>query len=55
MPVAVNSSGPRLADYYERLPALCGDSVYEWSNSDAPVKRMSGIRKVGVGKAIVML
>ena len=51
MPVAADSSGPRLAAYYDRFLALCGDSVFEWNDSDAPVKRMSGIRQVGVGKS----
>jgi alpha-tubulin suppressor-like RCC1 family protein len=50
MPVAADSSGPRLAAYYDRFLAICGDSVFEWNNSDAPVKRMSGIRQVGVGR-----
>jgi len=50
MPVAADSSGPRLAAYYDRFLALCGDRVFEWRDSDAPVKRMSGIKQVGVGK-----
>ena len=50
MPVAADSSGPRLAAYYDRFLALCGDSVYEWNDSETPVKRMDGIRQVGVGK-----
>jgi alpha-tubulin suppressor-like RCC1 family protein len=50
MPVVADSSGPRLAAYYDRFLALCGNSVFEWEDSDTPVKRMSGIRQVGVGK-----
>ena len=50
LPVSADSSGPRLAAYYDRFLAVCGDSVFEWEDSDAPVKRMSGIRQVGVGK-----
>ncbi|MFT5112483.1 MAG: alpha-tubulin suppressor-like RCC1 family protein [Parasphingorhabdus sp.] len=50
VPVAADSSGPPLAAYYDRFLALCGDSVFEWNDSDAPEKRMSGIRQVGVGK-----
>lgn len=50
MPVAADSSEPRLAAYYDRFLALCGDSVFEWNDFDAPAQRMSGIRQVGVGK-----
>lgn len=51
MPVAADSSGPRLAAYYDRFLALCGDSVFEWNDSDILVKRMTGIKQVGVGKS----
>ena len=50
MPAAADSSGPRLAGYYDRFLALCGDSVFEWNGSDTPAKRMAGIKQVGVGK-----
>ena len=50
MPANADSSGPRLAAYYDRFLALCGDSVYEWNDSDAPVQLMSGVSQVGVGK-----
>ena len=51
MPVAADSSGPRLAAYYDRFLAICGDSTFEWNGFDKPVKRMSGITQVGVGKS----
>ncbi len=50
-PVTADSSGPRLAAYYDRFLTLCGDSVYELRDTDVPVKRMSGVRQVGVGKS----
>jgi alpha-tubulin suppressor-like RCC1 family protein len=50
-PVAVDSSSPRLAAYYDRFLALYGDSVFEWSDSVTPVKRIAGIKQVGVGQS----
>ena len=46
-----DSSSPRLAGYYDRFLAICGDDVYEWSGNDAPRRVMSGARQVGVGKS----
>jgi hypothetical protein len=46
-----DSSSPRLAGYYDRFMAICGNDVYEWSGDDAPRRVMSGAKQVGVGKS----
>lgn len=45
-----DSSSPRLAAYYDSFLAICGDKVYEWSDSDTPQQKMTGVKQVGVGK-----
>ena len=45
-----DSSGPRLAAYYDLNLAICDGQVYEWEDRDRPRAVMEGVRQVGVGR-----
>ena len=45
-----DSSGPRLAAYYDLNLAICDGQVYEWEDRDRPREVMQGVRQVGVGR-----
>ena len=45
-----DSSGPRLAAYYDLNLAICDGRVYEWEDRDRPREVMEGVRQVGVGR-----
>lgn len=44
-----DSSGPRLAAYYDLFLALCGNVVYELQDAAEPQRAFSGAVQVGVG------
>jgi alpha-tubulin suppressor-like RCC1 family protein len=48
--VLADSSGPRLAAYYDLNLAICDGRVYEWEDRDQPREVMQGVRQVGVGR-----
>jgi len=50
LPAMTDSSSPLLAAYYDRYLTICGSTVYEWNANNAPIKLMSSIKQVGVGK-----
>lgn len=50
MPATADSSGKKLAAYYDRFMALCGDQAYQWDNAEVPRKSIAGVIQVGVGK-----
>ena len=50
-----DSSGPRLAAYYERFLAVCGSNAYEWSGDAQPRRIASAVRQVAVGRDTVYL
>ncbi len=49
-PTLADSSGPRLAAYYDLNLAICDGRVYEWEDRDRPREVMQGVRQVGVGR-----
>lgn len=51
-PGYADSSGPRLAAYYDLFMAICGNQVYQWEGDEAPRKAGVGAKRVGVGRTI---
>lgn len=49
-PAHSDSTGPRLAAYYDDFVALCGGVVLEWRAGESPRRTISGVRQVGIGK-----
>jgi hypothetical protein len=49
-PADADSSGPRLASYYDRHMALRGDVAYGWVGRGAPRRLRAGVVQVGVDK-----
>lgn len=49
-PADADSSGPRLASYYERHMALLGDVAYGWVGRGEPRRLRAGVVQVGVDK-----
>lgn len=49
-PAFADSSGPRLAAYYNSYMAICGDQAYTWDDDELPRAVLPGVRQVGVGK-----
>jgi len=49
-PAFADSSGPRLASYYERHMALLDGVAYRWTGRGQPLRMRAGIRLVGVSQ-----
>ncbi len=45
-----DSSGPRLAAYYDGFMAICGGDAYDWSGESPPRRLAGGARQVAVGR-----